>query len=231
MDAPLSSCHHVVTKRATYHARDSERHQKAGQSRSKSVDSPNARFACHFLIANPRKIQANAICARTTWPSIPRLKCVSLPLDLQSTLSDEDREHLIRRHGQQRPSCARCARTFEKQKDLEEHQRAERPCQILNPGDRPSQSISPAQMYSLRRRKGQYNESEVDKWFEIWDLLFPDKQRPRTPCEFQPQNLPFVYHAARQKVRDGQSTNMGDAHFLGRCARLHPRDWKQIISD
>lgn len=80
MDASPSSYHHLVTKRATYEARDSNGYHETGKSRSKSVDSPNARFACHFLLANPRKIEANAICARTTWPSIPRLKCVSLAL-------------------------------------------------------------------------------------------------------------------------------------------------------
>ncbi|KAJ4390824.1 hypothetical protein N0V93_004423 [Gnomoniopsis smithogilvyi] len=151
----------TIAKRATFPPQDNKEYHEASRSRSKSVDSPNARFACHFLIANPHKLEANAICARTTWPSIPRLK-----------------EHLYRRHGQQRPSCARCACTFEKEKDLDEHLRAEKPCKI---SDRPSQSISPAQMHMLKRRKGQYNGSEFNKWFEIWDLLFPDRPRPNSP--------------------------------------------------
>ncbi|KAJ4420547.1 hypothetical protein N0V82_004320 [Gnomoniopsis sp. IMI 355080] len=36
-------------------------------------------------------------------------------------------------------------------------------------------------MHMLRRRKGQYNGSEFEKWFEIWDLLFPDRPRPKSP--------------------------------------------------
>lgn len=46
-------------------------------------------------------------------------------------------------------------------------------------------------MYKLRKRKGQYNENDVKKWFEIWDLLFPDRPRPNSPCKCPPDFLDF----------------------------------------
>lgn len=112
--------------------------------------------------------------------------CVSLPpLQKRSICfkKNSSREHLYRRHGQQQSFCPRCATTFEREQDFEAHIRAEKPCKIVKSSDRSSQSISPAQMYRLRRRKGQYNASETKKWFEIWDLLFPDRPRPSSPCK------------------------------------------------
>lgn len=47
--------------------------------RSSSLDTrSDSRFACPFMKANPRKMQGNDICARTTWPTIPRLKYIFL---------------------------------------------------------------------------------------------------------------------------------------------------------
>lgn len=69
--------HQVLAKRATYGAQDSNEHREASELRSKSVDSSsNARLACPFFKADRRTFEANAICARTTWRTIPRLKYV-----------------------------------------------------------------------------------------------------------------------------------------------------------
>lgn len=194
------SSRQVLAKRATYEGKSSNKHHDARQARSKSVDvSSSPRFACHFFVATPQKVDLNAICARTSWPSISRLKYVCRSTASRGNLSDGYREHLYRRHAQQRPTCARCASTFEKEKDLQEHLRADDPCKIRDATDCSSQSISPAQMYRLRRRKGQYNETEVNKWFEIWHLLFPDRKRPSSPCK-----CPQSFHDSHASILDDE---------------------------
>lgn len=67
----------LASTRATYQIEGSHEAPSPPALRSSSADSSTSvRFACHFRIADPRKVHANAICARHTWPNIPRLKCV-----------------------------------------------------------------------------------------------------------------------------------------------------------
>lgn len=68
--------------------------------------------------------------------------------------------------------------------ELDCHLRADKPCNISKSSDRPSQSINPAQMSTLRRRNGLQKGNEVERWFQIWEILFPDRPRPCSPCRF-----------------------------------------------
>jgi len=39
-----------------------------------------------------------------------------------------------------------------------------------------------AALEKQNRKKNQENH-KVEKWFEIWDVLFPGANRPKTPCK------------------------------------------------
>jgi hypothetical protein len=41
----------------------------------------------------------------------------------------------------------------------------------------------------LKRKKGQNVKSDFEKWFEIWDLLFPNTARPAHPCKQEKTTL------------------------------------------
>jgi len=82
--------------------------------------------------------------------------------------------------------CNRCYRLFtgsDTHGQLIEHYRAAEPCEI---GDSILvEGISEAQWAQLEKQNRKKNQElhKVDKWFEIWRVLFPDKEPPSTPCK------------------------------------------------
>lgn len=105
-------------------------------------------------------------------------------MKVKRILTNTNREHLYRCHAQQSLSCPRCVASFDKQESLDEHLLLEERCQVANRKDGIQQTISPAQVDKLRRRKGLYGQSDLQKWYEIWEILFPTHQRPTSPCKF-----------------------------------------------
>ena len=47
------------------------------------------------------------------------------------------------------------------------------------------EGVDEAQWAKLDRQNRKRNQEihKVEKWFEIWDVLFPGVKRPTTPCE------------------------------------------------
>jgi len=66
---------------------------------------------------------------------------------------------------------------------LKEHQRAAEPCKV---GDGSLvEGISEAQWAQLEKQNRKKNQEihKVDKWFEIWRVIFPHTEPPATPCK------------------------------------------------
>jgi len=66
---------------------------------------------------------------------------------------------------------------------LREHQRAAESCEI---GDGSlMEGISEAQWAQLEKqnRKKNQEKHKVDKWFDIWRVIFPSREPPDTPCK------------------------------------------------
>jgi hypothetical protein len=68
---------------------------------------------------------------------------------------------------------------------LEEHRQLPTPCErkpaILKEG------ISDAQWANLEKKKSAKKKkatSRIEKYWEIWDTLFPGDARPKTPCKY-----------------------------------------------
>lgn len=176
---------------------------------------PMPLLACPFHKLNPARygIQHNVTagsrkdgyraCAGPGFKSIQRLK-----------------EHLKRKHTP--VQCERCYLVFSGSdkarciNELTEHLRLEVPCQrgesVLKEG------ISEAQWAALdkQNRKKNQEKHKVEKWFEIWRVLFPEVPEPDTPWydEASPNRYPspsreneafadLFLHILNHKVQQG----------------------------
>jgi hypothetical protein len=103
--------------------------------------------------------------------------------------SDHFREHLKRKHHP--VQCDRCYHIFPGSDRaagvlaLESHRQHEIPCER---GDAAlKEGISDAQWANLDKKKNvrkSKTSTRVEKYWEIWDVLFPDLRRPESPCKF-----------------------------------------------
>jgi hypothetical protein len=103
------------------------------------------------------------------------------------------REHLRRKHYP--VQCDRCYVIFRGSdrslcmSQLVDHRQSPTPCERHEETLR--EGISDAQWEKLdgkRGKKGSQEKHPVEKWFEIWRVLFPGKKVPKTPCK-PPGNL------------------------------------------
>ncbi len=93
-----------------------------------------------------------------------------------------------------RPSqCERCYTIFQDRDELKDHRQAESPCNIqpdvIKEGIDDSQWAKIEPLFNVRRKlsPSQKEQNDYDKWFEIWDILFPNVSRPLNPCKFPAQ--------------------------------------------
>jgi len=76
-------------------------------------------------------------------------------------------------------------------KKLEEHQRLEVPCQLKPETEIAKEGISDHQWADLTKQANKKSKGNscplpkntVEKWNEIWAVLFPDMQAPSNPCK------------------------------------------------
>lgn len=108
-------------------------------------------------------------------------------------LTKQNREHLKRVHIH--VQCQRCGTIFDgsdyatRAKKLEEHQRLEVSCQ-LKP-EIVKEGISDTQWADLSKQSNKKSKrtscplpkNTVEKWNEIWSVLFPDIKGPSNPCK------------------------------------------------
>lgn len=123
----------------------------------------NDRFACPFRKCNPSKysIYAHRVCALSNWGTIARVK-----------------EHLYRCH-QAGFYCKRCWQTFQSQSLLDLHMMVDAVniCQIKE--GQPPDGLTPETERALRRRaKSSPDQTEAERWKNIYKLLFPTHDVP-----------------------------------------------------
>ncbi|OTB17740.1 hypothetical protein K445DRAFT_9597 [Daldinia sp. EC12] len=126
---------------------------------SSSRTNPRRKFACPFYKHNIARY----------------LRCS----DYELFRIGDVRQHVIRRH-MQAIHCPRCFMTFDRQPELEYHFRQSSPCPIKNSQD--LEGVTADQVELLRRAsKFLRSISDEEKWYRIWDILFPDILRPASP--------------------------------------------------
>jgi hypothetical protein len=182
---------------------DDEDDEEEGKSPSDKPGASSAiplpRLACPFHKLNPAKYGIHhaqdqhskkvdyRTCAGPGFKSIQRLKYI-LPFSrCAGKMFTILREHLKRKHYP--VQCERCHHIFPGSNraasllSLAEHLQLPTPCElkpaILKEG------ISDAQWANLEKKKSVQKRkatSRVEKYWEIWDTLFPEEPRPTTPC-------------------------------------------------
>ncbi len=97
------------------------------------------------------------------------------------------REHLKSHH---KPAqCQRCHRIFEDVTQLTEHYQRAEIC--VQNGIELKEGIDDCQLQRIevllkksKKEPTRQIEDEVEKWFEIWEAVFPNTPRPPNSCEF-----------------------------------------------
>lgn len=154
-------------------------------------EEPQPMLACPFHKRNPEKYgiqQTNSAngkkhkyraCTGPGFKSIQRLK-----------------EHLKRVHSP--VQCNRCYKIFPGTDratclaNLSEHQKESDACELGDPSQK--EGIDAVQWAALERQNRKKNQEahKLEKWFEIWDVLFPGATRPETPWhDIKPRITPF----------------------------------------
>ncbi|KFA53822.1 hypothetical protein S40293_01611 [Stachybotrys chartarum IBT 40293] len=139
-------------------------------SRSKRVKidgSENTKISCPFMKRNPLEF--------STWRTCIAATTVKLTMT---------REHLKRRHLKQH-TCQRCGQQFVTSQALQSHLRAPMPCKLaeinMNQG-----FMSQPQWDEISRKRGLGGQSVVQRWKEIYLVLFPevDEASVPSPCKY-----------------------------------------------
>jgi len=126
-----------------------------------SSSTLQSNFACPFWKSDPVKYR----------------KCFSLTLSTASRV----KQHLFRNHVP-RFYCQRCLVTFEEQLAYDLHIQSPPGHVCTRNSSARLDGISREQHLQLCRKNTRLKESsEVDKWYIIWDIAFPDRSRPTSP--------------------------------------------------
>lgn len=129
-----------------------------------SMESP-LRLACPFYTAYPSQFQTIKACTSPGFRDISRVK-----------------EHIRRCHLKQNYQCRRCHDVFDNEADLDNHTNQLEVCKLIR-SDPISISINQDTMCEINSRKRTRGPSEKEKWNQIWEILFPDRQPPESPCK------------------------------------------------
>lgn len=149
----------------------------------------NVFFACPYFKHDPGRYQSERSCVGPGWPTIHRVKCVinrpvKIVCEVLTVQCGSYREHLYRKHMQPKHVCPRCWETFSTQNEMTQHLRADILCQ-RGQYKPPHTGITQDQERRLRSRKrSRTYQSEVQKWNEIYRILFPDDKEIPLPCMF-----------------------------------------------
>ncbi|KAI6081365.1 hypothetical protein F4821DRAFT_249470 [Hypoxylon rubiginosum] len=135
------------------------------------------KYACPFNKLDPNRFGSN------TTPNNEFRVCESGSKNIQRL-----KEHIKRKHSI--IQCERCCRIFsdrgKKKEDsiaeLAKHRREREPC-ALRDSEEASLGINQDQESLLTEARGKKRQkfSDVDKWFNIWDICFPGRDRPSHP--------------------------------------------------
>ncbi|KAK4667675.1 hypothetical protein QC763_310720 [Podospora pseudopauciseta] len=106
------------------------------------------------------------------------------------------KEHLKRTHSP--VQCERCKETFnpgkgvdraESLNKLAEHRKSEVPCPLRDASLKEGVDEVQWAMLDKQNRKKNQEVHRVEKWFEIWDVLFPEVARPESPWHEIPSSF------------------------------------------
>ncbi|KAI1851987.1 hypothetical protein JX266_002840 [Neoarthrinium moseri] len=147
----------------------------------KGLDSSDANepkiFACPFYKRDPRTYR---LCVSKSWTKVHRVK-----------------EHLKRKHMLPPHQCRRCFQRFEQQSQLDEHVQGTPCARAVEP--EASVGVTVEQMTELLKKKK--NLKEVDRWNEMYQILFPADSADEIPSPWQSPSHPLDVEEYRTYLR------------------------------
>ncbi|KAH8897445.1 hypothetical protein GQ53DRAFT_509042 [Thozetella sp. PMI_491] len=144
------------------HDATSHKKQKRTEQGEDTRDSTGAKFACPFFKHDKFKYISRRGCACSRFPTVHRVK-----------------EHLFRSHTPPRFRCQRCYECFTSETEISQHLRAEQRCEKRDV--EPEEWIDEHRLRALRSRKGPKLTLELEKWGEVYKILFPDANSVPSP--------------------------------------------------
>jgi hypothetical protein len=85
--------------------------------------------------------------------------------------------------------------------ELKKHHQLPDPCELNSSGTK--EGISDFQWAVLDKKRSKKNIqglSSVDKWNDIWTVLFPGVSHPQTPCKHTKSGCPYTSRANGVRV-------------------------------
>ncbi|KAH7303323.1 hypothetical protein B0I35DRAFT_180829 [Stachybotrys elegans] len=86
------------------------------------------------------------------------------------------KQHILDRHQRSEGECVRCAGRFGNAEALRSHQRQDQICE-----KRPFDAAQASSMQQLKIEEATRTGTDVEKWFRMWDILFPNIPPPASP--------------------------------------------------
>ncbi len=143
----------------------------SGLGDDSGVDTKNRHLACHFYKRFPTHFT----------------RCM---FRNQLTSTSFAVQHLHRAH-MQHIRCPSCSRIFDEVAELDRHIQQQETCRDAAPArkifDNDHQGLSQRQLNELRSRLPR-GLTETQRWFYIWDILFPGVDRPDSPYISSPED-------------------------------------------
>jgi len=152
------------------------------KEKRRRLASTDKKFACPFFKHNPTKYGNERLCLGPGWEQVHRVKFVIyFPRRPDGILlTERNREHVMRRHTLPEYQCGRCFEQFRDNGKLLQHVRQSSPC-VLQEEKRP-EGIDRTQLDRLRKR-GKKSASEVERWHEMYRIIFPEEHKSPSPCK------------------------------------------------
>ncbi|EAQ87107.1 hypothetical protein CHGG_03726 [Chaetomium globosum CBS 148.51] len=150
---------------------DGDGRRKKTKRASLSVAAPSqekgtGKFACPYFQRNPKKYRKWTSCPGPGWDEVHRVKT-----------------HLYRRHALP-IQCPRCWETFKTDGQLQLHLQQDPPCSVQR-NRTIQEGFTKDQEKRLRSRKKTHADmTDVDKWREIYMILFPDDEQGAIPSPY-----------------------------------------------
>jgi len=166
---------------------DEDEDGEKAPKRPRTTSSPqgslqrSVKFSCPYRKNDPRTYCARDwhSCALTPLDTIARVKFVLSPRRYSMELTRYNRAHLYRHH--RIYQCQRCKASFANQHVLDRHIISLQGCQpnLINL----AQGVTEGIEKKLRcRKKAHRNQTEAERWIEIYQILFPTALVP-SPCK------------------------------------------------
>jgi hypothetical protein len=195
---------------------------------------PN-KYNKHYLSDTNTRMNKYGRCEGPGFATMQRLKYVKSLFLLREHHINPSREHLDRKHTH--AQCERCGAIFDgsdettRARRLQDHLRLPVPCELKDPIVK--EGISTSQWATLRKqadkkRKGDsrpIGKTMVEKWNEVWVVLFPDVKLPSNPCKLTPLiHRPSLTRKGHPRENpQNPSLLLGDQSMLGIFRRLFER--------